>query len=279
MEATNKKVSQEYFDQIVSENMNDFEMSESDAIQDALNQLKSQGVDLSMICKFSIENRTKLTDAIKKLNELNEKITGSGEKNGSYESALNVMNIMKEKFQSDLSYRCLATNMTKPNAYETFMSYLKKFDKSRERVLTNDEINFIDSFFKTFDSYVYQQSDVLTSECLKLLIDFTNTDESCFESQPIILQSILKCINSGCLMNEPNRQFLVENGLCENLMKLIKKNRKNEGVLCQVCQLIRSLLLDDDLRVEFGKAHEHAKYIAHELNGIDVLLQIGLGIF
>ena len=177
MEATNKKVSQEYFDQIVSENMNDFEMSESDAIQDALNQLKSQGVDLSMICKFSIENRTKLTDAIKKLNELNEKITGSGEKNGSYESALNVMNIMKEKFQSDLSYRCLATNMTKPNAYETFMSYLKKFDKSRERVLTSDEINFIDSFFKTFDSYVYQQSDVLTSECLKLLIDFTNTDE------------------------------------------------------------------------------------------------------
>jgi hypothetical protein len=279
MEASNKKVSQEYFDQIVAENMNDFEMNESDAIQDALNQLKSQGVDLSMICKFSIENRTKLIDAIKNLNELNEKLTGPNEKNGSYESAMNIMNIMREKFQTDLSYRCLATNMAKPNAYEIFMAYLKKFDKSKERALTSEEINFVDSFFKTFDSYIYQQSDVLTSECLKLLIDFINNDESCFESQPIILQSILKCINSGCLMNEPNRQFLVENGLCENLMKLIKMHRKNEGVLCQICQLIRSLLLDDDLRVEFGKSHEHAKYIAHELNGIDVLLQIGLGIF
>ena len=78
-------------------------------------------------------------------------------------------------------------------------------------------------------------------------------------------------------MNESNRQFLVENGLCENLMSVILRHNSNGSLLGQVCQLIRSILLDDDLRVEFGKSHEHAKYIASKLNGIDILLTIGLG--
>jgi hypothetical protein len=43
--------------------------------------------------------------------------------------------------------------------------------------------------------------------------------------------------------------------------------------------IIRSLLLDDDIRHAFGKSHEHAKFIASQLNGIDVLLHIGLGKF
>ena len=49
-----KKVSQEYFDSVVNENINDFGMSEQEAIDDAINQFKSQGVDLSIICKYSI---------------------------------------------------------------------------------------------------------------------------------------------------------------------------------------------------------------------------------
>lgn len=53
-------------------------------------------------------------------------------------------------------------------------------------------------------------------------------------------------------------------------------HKMNDSVLCETCQLVRSLLLDDDMRVEFGKSHEHAKFIASELNGLDVLLKIGL---
>lgn len=33
----------------------------------------------------------------------------------------------------------------------------------------------------------------------------------------------------------------------------------------QVCLVFRCLILDDDVRVEFGKAHDHAKLIAVEL--------------
>jgi hypothetical protein len=266
-----KKISQNYFDQIVSENMNDFEMGQAEAIEDAINQLKSQGADLSMICKFSLEERAQLIDALKNLHELLSQ--------DKQASCLTLLNLIRDKFTQDLSFRCLATNMTsKPNAYEIFTSYLVRLkDQKSCSTFNTDELNFLELFFKTFDAYIYQQSDVLNSDGLKLLIGFTNTDlESRFEP---LLQYIIKCICSGCLMNEPNRQFLVENGLCENLIGMFKKHKRNEAVLCQVCQLIRCLLLDDDLRVEYGKAHEHAKYIASELNGIDVLLQIGLGRF
>ena len=60
-------------------------------------------------------------------------------------------------------------------------------------------------------------------------------------------------------------------------MLFFGKHRGSDLVISDACVLIRSLLLDDDVRSEFGKSHEHAKYIASELNGLDVLLQIGLG--
>lgn len=59
-------------------------------------------------------------------------------------------------------------------------------------------------------------------------------------------------------------------------MEIFCHHRKNNNVLIEACQLIRSLLLDDDIRVEFSNAHETAKYIASKLSGLDVLLSIGL---
>ncbi len=77
-------------------------------------------------------------------------------------------------------------------------------------------------------------------------------------------------------MNESNRQHLVEIGMCENLMEIFCTHKEDNDVLGEACQLIRNLLLDDDMRVEFSNAHETAKYIASKLNGLDVLLSIGL---
>lgn len=273
-----KKVSQEYFDQIVSENITEFEMSATDAIEDAINQLKSQGVDLSMICKFSLEERAQLAQALANLNELVDKLIAVEQSASDlYETGQTLLNTIKEKFSTDLSFRCFATQLKPLNCYAIFMKYLAHLNATKEKKLTDVEHTFVEAFLKTFDAYVHQQSDVLNTSGLSLLIELTNDDQSRFDVHQSVLQYTLKCISSGCLLNEPNRQYLVEHGLCENLMRLIKKHKRNELVLCQVCQLIRCLLLDDDLRVEYGKSHEHAKFIASELNGIDVLLQIGLG--
>ena len=117
---------------------------------------------------------------------------------------------------------------------------------------------------------------------LKSLINLTSSNEEDTDgtdtfAKSNILSAILKCINSSCQLCESNRQYFVENGLCENLMKLFQKHKTDDLVLNVASQIIRSLLLDDDIRHAFGKSHEHAKFIASKLNGIDVLLCIGLG--
>jgi len=272
-----KKVSQEYFDQIVSENVNEFEMTQSEAIEDAVSQLKSQNVDISLICTFAREERDELTSAIERLDKLLSALNKSNkeEKKAKFIEATPFLSTIKEKCVKNISFRCLATNAKPSNFYEIVMSFLKSnMLESENKGEEEEEMEFNQVVLRTFDAYLAKQSDAVKSEGLCTLIDLT-TSPVCDRSSAT-LQWVLKCIDSACQTNEPNRQFLVENGLCEKLIELIKLHKTNSPVLSQVCQLIRSLLLDDDFRCEFGKSHSHAKFIASELNGIDVLISISM---
>jgi hypothetical protein len=44
MSAKMKRITQETFDEVVNENMEDFDMESTEAIRDALKQFKSQGI-------------------------------------------------------------------------------------------------------------------------------------------------------------------------------------------------------------------------------------------
>lgn len=290
-----RKVTQEYFDSIVAENINDFEMTTQEAIEDAINQCKSQGCDISTICKFSKEEQTAFLDSLKKLDSLipvilsfdSTKLTATereAEVIETMDKTLEVLSIIKENFEKDLSFRVLATKMEAPNAYAIFMKFFIKLQApsaSTDQSSNNKFNEFSMAFINTFQSYLHQQSDVLDTEGLKALIRLTDSNENDQAGTDIftksqILSAILKCINTSCQLCESNRQFFVENGLCENLMKLFQKHKTDDQVLNTASMIIRSLLLDDDIRHAFGKSHEHAKFIASQLNGIDVLIHIGL---
>ncbi len=272
-----KKISQEYFDSIVTENLNDFGMSQEEAIEDAINQLKSQGADLSTICKYPANEQKELTDSIQQINELIPKLASGETTLNISAQCIKCLQLIREYFVKDLSFRCLATRIQAPqvNAYKMFMLFLNDLKPTTSTHLDSE---LIEAFLNTFQSYLHQQSDVLDSNGLLMLIRLTNDDEvSGFGCHTSIIQSVLKCVNTSCQLCESNRQFFVENGLCENLMQLFLKHKTNNTILCDACQLIRSLLLDDDIRVAFSNSHEHAKFIASKLNGLDVLLHIGLG--
>lgn len=60
-----------------------------------------------------------------------------------------------------------------------------------------------------------------------------------------------------------NRQLIInEDILISHLKPLLARNETN--IVRNVCACFRFLILDDDIRVEFGKAHEHARLIASE---------------
>ena len=62
-----KRISQETFDDVVRENIEDFEMERSEALSEAINQFKSQGVDLSNIDLTGGEGRQEMEDAMQLL--------------------------------------------------------------------------------------------------------------------------------------------------------------------------------------------------------------------
>lgn len=279
-----KKISQEYFNQIVGENVNEFGMNEEEAINDAINQLKSQNCELINICKCSLAEQNELVEAIKTLSEL--KIADLIEQKDAKEKVTDNLKILKKKFEKDLSFRCLANEK---NAYQVLISYI-------DEKAAIDDSALLENYLITLQAFLYQQSDAIQKDGLNSLV-FHNylfklsyndiyicslkiklTQEKNIWKSPA-LRILLKCLSTSCELNEPNRQHLVENGLCESLMEIFCHHKTDNSVLIEACQLIRSLLLDDDIRVEFSNAHETAKYIASKLNGLDVLLSIGLGYY
>lgn len=90
--------------------------------------------------------------------------------------------------------------------------------------------------------------------CSRLLDTQTNS---------IIICDVLRWTQKACLLHEMNRQLIVnEEILVKHLKPLL--GRDEVDIIKNVCTCFRFLILDDDIRVEFGKAHDHARMIAQE---------------
>lgn len=63
-----KRITQETFDEVVQENIDEFEMTREEAVQDALQQFSKQGIDLSNIDTSTGEGRKELLEVFQSLN-------------------------------------------------------------------------------------------------------------------------------------------------------------------------------------------------------------------
>lgn len=79
---------------------------------------------------------------------------------------------------------------------------------------------------------------------------------------------ILKWIEECCIKHEMNRQRIFEIGIADTLVKLLSKDDISFALTKRICSLMRTFTLDDDVRCEFGKAHEHASTFAKKALGI-----------
>ena len=55
---------------------------------------------------------------------------------------------------------------------------------------------------------------------------------------------------------------------------VLKTHQSDAAIVKEVCQMFRTLTLDDDPRVPFGKAHDHAKMIVTEAEALELLLDV-----
>ncbi|XP_058798631.1 armadillo repeat-containing protein 6 homolog isoform X3 [Phymastichus coffea] len=235
-------ITQETYDEVVRENIEEFSMAPEEAIKDAIKQFNAQGVDLSNIIKdLSLNNTTDdIISFIKKLSEC--------AKTAEHQHALPLLNKLKVELDKDMARRVFAG---KNRAYETLLEVINS---------CKDTSYILRPALKTITSLMTGNPDLLDEDGVNLQKSLLDTNHN----DPQTLQLVLKWIRECCIKHEVNRQKIFSAGILNNLKSILSEKDAKVSVVKEVCVVLRALTLDDDVRHEYGKAHEHAATIARE---------------
>ncbi|XP_013186757.2 armadillo repeat-containing protein 6 homolog [Amyelois transitella] len=246
-------ITQETYDEVVKENMEEFEMSPEEAINEAVAQFQAQGVDLSNIIKDSVltaDQEHLVSVTVNNLKELLEQFFYDDE------LVLQELDTLKSECVKDLARRMRAA---KDGAYDLLVKLL---EQRLNLYLEKDTIEnklFILDVLKSLTVLMETQPDLLDDKGLQLIKCALDTIVD-----PDILVGTLRWTATCCIKHEMNRQKIFGKKIADNLKSFID-NRKNFTLTSACMQVVRNLILDDDIRVEFGKAHDHAKELAMKL--------------
>ncbi|XP_045216650.2 armadillo repeat-containing protein 6-like [Mercenaria mercenaria] len=254
-----KQISQETFDDVVKENIEDFEMSVVEAVADAVQQFESQGVNLSMIIRdaslYSPDGQKSVHPVIEALKALSLD-ADQGAQNSDPNKQLD---IVKQECDLDLSRRCFAG---KNNAYQVLLKSLKRFRTANKEMFVKT--------LETMCSLCNGQPDLLDEEGAEYFMDIMKDDKN----DETVIALTVKLVRLNCIKHETNRKMFVKNDLIKELVRVLTSNKKSPTIVKEVAYGLRVLTQDDDVRVPFGSAHENAKQIVIEGDALRQLLAI-----
>ncbi|CAG9862583.1 unnamed protein product [Phyllotreta striolata] len=234
-------ISQQTFDDAVRENIEEFGLEPQDALKETINQFEAQGVDLSSIVKelsLGPSKADEIKAAIEKLKELNKIDTPD-------KVLMDQMDVIRIECDKGLTNKVA---VAKAGAYDVLLDVL---DTKRSYIVVERIC------LKTLTSLMTKQPDLLDSRGIQSMFRFLNPKVD-FDLKKLTLRWIKEC----CVMHEMNRQNIFNARVLDNLKDLLKDS--NPEIIREVMSVFRALILDDDVRVEFGNAHEHARIIASE---------------
>ncbi|XP_029380969.1 armadillo repeat-containing protein 6 [Echeneis naucrates] len=253
-----RRITQETFDAAVRENMEEFDMDPDEALRDAVEQFESQGVDLSCIVKAvpavsSVETQEEQThEVLQALDSLR-----IGKDSASVMEVTDDIKCFTEQCSLGFAQRYLAAQK---DAYPVILSYCKKSVDEQEAVL---------AALKALVALTDGQPDLLDAEGQQFLLDILNKYQADFSVAHAAICAVRQC----CLKHEQNRQDLVKGGVLPLLTNSVKQHSECAEVVKEASAALRVMTFDDDVRVTFGHAHEHAKMIVLEHNGLKILIE------
>lgn len=133
--------------------------------------------------------------------------------------------------------------------------------------------NLLLQAFSTLSALLDGQPDLLDAAGQELLL--RNLRER-GEDAEMALAGI-RCVRHACLKHEQNRQDFVKGGILPVLTGAITQHGDSADVVRTAASALRVMTFDDDIRVPFGHAHDHAKMIVLENDGLRVLIEAAKG--
>lgn len=168
---------------------------------------------------------------------------------------------LKSECNVSLAHRCLAGSN---NAYPILIRVYEKF-----RGTHNILLQVVDLLCALCDG----QPDVLDNRGIELFLDTLGEH---LDDAALVARTV-KLVRLTCVMHEMNRQSYVKSELIPSLIIVLESHRHDAQVVKEVCHALRILTLDDDIRVPFGNAHQHAVAIVTHANALQKILNICAG--
>ncbi|XP_039999623.1 armadillo repeat-containing protein 6 [Xiphias gladius] len=252
-----RRITQETFDAAVRENMEEFEMEQDEALREAVEQFESQGVDLSCIVKavpavsYDEKQEEQTHEVLQALDSLR---IGKGSA-GVMEVTADIKRFT-EQCSLGFAQRYLAAQK---DAYPIILSYCKKSVEEQEAVMA--------ALF-ALAALTDGQPDLLDAEGQQFLLDVLQKYRADSSVTCVAICAVRHC----CLKHEQNRQDLVKGGVLPLMTTAITQHSGCAELVKEASAALRVMTFDDDVRVTFGHAHEHAKVIVLEHNGLKVLI-------
>lgn len=150
------------------------------------------------------------------------------------------------------------------DAYPVILSYCKRSVEERDSVL---------AALSALAALTDGQPDLLDAKGQKFLLDVLANHQADSSVTCAAICAVRHC----CIKHEQNRQDLVKGGLLPLLTGAITRHGGCAEVIKEASSALRVVTFDDDVRVTFGNAHEHAKMIVLEHNGLKVLIESAKG--
>ena len=224
-----------------------------------------QGVDLSLIVKdlHLYEDETEEESTKLSLQSAINVLSTNRDVSTDYDKLQTkaCLEVIKAECDIDLAHRCL---VGRKGTYKPLMKHLH---------LCKNDIHLFLHVVETIVSLINGQPDLLDNNGIKEICGYLNE----FKSDSDISVSLVKLVRNSCIKHESNRQNYVGAGIIEHFVGVLVEQKKNAACVKEVCYALRVLTFDDDVRVPFGKAHEHAKMIVTEADALKTILDICTG--
>ncbi|XP_030386931.1 armadillo repeat-containing protein 6 homolog [Scaptodrosophila lebanonensis] len=248
-----KVISQDTFDGVVQENIIDFSMSPAEAREETIKQFEAQGINLANIIKDLAINAESGKPII---NETIDNIkTHITEKDTDVQKILEYLTILDMECQKSLPHRVLAGKIGAQGALITLLETALSDPETLDATL-------IAKCLQAANSLTNKQPDLFDEQAMAVVLKLLN-----LKDQVDITCLTLQWLQKACVMHEINRQNIMKTNAVQLMKPMLCKD--NARLVRELTAVFRFLVLDDDIRVEFGCAHEHARQIAGE-----VLLQL-----
>ncbi|XP_036939341.1 armadillo repeat-containing protein 6 [Acanthopagrus latus] len=253
-----RRITQETFDAAVKENMEEFEMDPDEALREAVEQFESQGVDLSFIVKAvpAVASEEKPEEQTHEIIQALESLR-IGKDSTSVTEVTADMKRFTEHCLLGFAQRYLAAQK---DAYPVILAYCKKSIEEQDAVLTT---------LSALAALTDGQPDLLDAEGQQFLLDVFKK----YQADSSVVRVVIRTVRHCCLKHEQNRQDLVKGGILPLMTGAITQHSGCADLVKEASAALRFMTFDDDVRVTFGHAHEHAKMIVLEHNGLKVLIE------